>query len=289
MNLRRLQYFVKIVDVGSLTQAADILHVAQPALEPAARDAGGRGAPATAGADQARRDADRGGQGALPPRAADPAPVRAGAGRHEGGRARACRARCRSGLAPGTAAADLARAAAAHRARRAIPGIVLYLNETYGTTLSELIMNGRMDLAVLYGGTTAVHGLVVPAAAARAALPRRAAGDAGAGRDRAAQATSCDMELFLPRPYNVVRKMVDDACAGIGHRAARRGRDRIGRHPHRGDRRGPRRDDPAGVDGARGGRGLPRPGSRGSSSRRSRRRWRSASPTTCRCRSRRRR
>ena len=24
------------------------------------------------------------------------------------------------------------------------------------------------------------------------------------------------MDLFLPRPYNVVRKMVDDACAGSG-------------------------------------------------------------------------
>ena len=32
MTFRRLQYCVKIVDVGSLTQAADILHVAQPAL-----------------------------------------------------------------------------------------------------------------------------------------------------------------------------------------------------------------------------------------------------------------
>src|SRR4029453_15807540 len=32
MNLRRLKYFVKIVDVGSLTQAADLLHIAQPAL-----------------------------------------------------------------------------------------------------------------------------------------------------------------------------------------------------------------------------------------------------------------
>ena len=29
MNLRRLKYFIKIVDVGSLTQAADILHIAQ--------------------------------------------------------------------------------------------------------------------------------------------------------------------------------------------------------------------------------------------------------------------
>src|SRR6478735_4612962 len=32
MNLKRLQYFVKIVDIGNLTQAADVLHVAQPAL-----------------------------------------------------------------------------------------------------------------------------------------------------------------------------------------------------------------------------------------------------------------
>ncbi len=32
MNLRRLKYFVKIVDIGSLTQAAELLHIAQPAL-----------------------------------------------------------------------------------------------------------------------------------------------------------------------------------------------------------------------------------------------------------------
>lgn len=32
VNLRRLKYFVKIVDIGSMTQAASILHIAQPAL-----------------------------------------------------------------------------------------------------------------------------------------------------------------------------------------------------------------------------------------------------------------
>lgn len=32
MNLRRLKYFVKIVDIGSLTRAAEVLHIAQPAL-----------------------------------------------------------------------------------------------------------------------------------------------------------------------------------------------------------------------------------------------------------------
>jgi LysR family nitrogen assimilation transcriptional regulator len=32
LNLRRLKYFVKVVDIGSMTQAADVLHIAQPAL-----------------------------------------------------------------------------------------------------------------------------------------------------------------------------------------------------------------------------------------------------------------
>ena len=158
MNLRRLQYFVKIVDIGSLTQAADILHVAQPALSQQLATLEGevrqqllvrtkRGVtPTEAGkvlyrhaqlilrqCEQAQADMNAAGQGL------------SGA--------------VSVGLAPGTAAAGLAAAAAAHRARARHPGIVLYLNETYGTTLSELVMNGRMDLAVLYGGTTAVHGL----------------------------------------------------------------------------------------------------------------------------------
>ena len=41
VNLRRLKYFVKIVDIGSLTQAADILHIAQPALSQQLARAGG--------------------------------------------------------------------------------------------------------------------------------------------------------------------------------------------------------------------------------------------------------
>jgi carbonic anhydrase/acetyltransferase-like protein (isoleucine patch superfamily) len=41
VNLRRLKYFVKIVDMGSLTQAADILHIAQPALSQQIASLGG--------------------------------------------------------------------------------------------------------------------------------------------------------------------------------------------------------------------------------------------------------
>lgn len=213
MNFRRLQYFVKIVDVGSLTQAADILHVAQPALSQQIATLESetrqqllvrtkRGVTPTAAGtalyrhaqlilrqvEQARADMKAAGQGL------------SGA--------------VSVGLAPGTAAAELA-VPLLRTVRERHPGIVLYLNETYGTTLSELIMTGRMDLAVLYGGTTAVHGLSYQLLLLE---PLFLVGPGTMERpgETVALADIADLELVLPRPYNIVRKMVDDACAGAG-------------------------------------------------------------------------
>ena len=213
MNFRRLQYFVKIVDVGSLTQAADILHVAQPALSQQIATLESetrqqllvrtkRGVTPTAAGtalyrhaqlilrqvEQARADMKAAGQGL------------SGA--------------VSVGLAPGTAAAELA-VPLLRTVRERHPGIVLYLNETYGTTLSELIMTGRMDLAVLYGGMTAVHGLSFQLLLLE---PLFLVGPGTMERpgETVALADFADLELVLPRPYNVVRKMVNDACAGSG-------------------------------------------------------------------------
>jgi LysR family nitrogen assimilation transcriptional regulator len=213
MNLKRLQYFVKIVDIGNLTQAADILHVAQPALSQQLATLESevrqqllvrtpRGVtPTEAGnilyrhaqlilrqCEQARVDMKAAGEGI------------SGA--------------VSVGLAPGTAAAGLAMPLlVATRSRH--PGIVLYLNETYGTTLSELIMNGRMDLAVLYGGGQSVHGLTFQLLL-RESLYLVGPRSIPAPSDPVPLEQIGDMDLFLPRPYNVVRKVVDAACAGIG-------------------------------------------------------------------------
>lgn len=214
MNLRRLHYFVKIVDVGSLTQAADILHVAQPALSQQLATLEGevrqqlllrtkRGVTPTQAGEVLYRHAQvilRQCQQAM-------TEMRA-AGRELSGSVSV-------GLAPGTAAASLA-VPLLRTVRARHPGILLYLNETYGTTLSELVMNGRMDMAVLYGGRVAVHGL-----AFRPLLSERLflVGPRDLPAPPAAQVPLADIagrELYLPRPYNVVRKMVDDACAGIG-------------------------------------------------------------------------
>ena len=212
MNLRRLKYFVKIVDIGSLTQAAEVLFIAQPALSQQLATLEGevrqqllvrtkRGVtPTEAGkvlyrhaqiilrqCEQARVDMEAAGEGL-----SGQVSVR---------------------LAPGTAASALS-LPLLRTVRARHPGILLYLNENYGTTLSELIMNGRMDLAVLYGDK-AIHGLsflpllneplylVGPATTPPPAEPVRLV-------------DLREIELLLPRPYNVVRKLVDAAFVRAG-------------------------------------------------------------------------
>lgn len=142
--------------------------------------------------------------------------MRAGAERH-----RRCRpalsGQVSVGLAPGTAAQLLA-IPLLTEVQRQHPGIVLYFNENFGTTLSELIMSGRMDMAVIYGDRD-IHGLrflplmkeelffVCPHALGE---PRREISPAEVAR----------YDLFLPRIYNIMRKAADDAftLAGLSYR-----------------------------------------------------------------------
>jgi LysR family nitrogen assimilation transcriptional regulator len=213
VNLRRLQYFVRIVDTGSLTRAADVLRIAQPALSQQLATLEGeagqkllmrtkRGVVPTEAGKVLYRHAQ------LILRQCEQARVDMQAAAQELTGAVAV------GLAPGTAAAGLALPLL--RTVRALhPGIVLYLNETYGSTLSELVMNGRMDFAVLYAGKAAVHGLAFqPLLKERLCVvaPDRMKAPAADVpiRDLA------EVDLFMARPYNVVRRMVDEAFAANG-------------------------------------------------------------------------
>ncbi|MFO1341493.1 MAG: nitrogen assimilation transcriptional regulator NAC [Burkholderiaceae bacterium] len=213
MNLRRLKYFVKIVDIGSLTQAADLLHIAQPALSQQLATLEGevkqqllvrtkRGVTPTEAGKVLYRHAQ------LILRQCDQAQVDMdAAGRGLSGAVAV-------GLAPGTAAAGLA-LPLLRTVRARHPGVLLYLNETYGSTLSELVMNGRMDLAVLYGGRVQVHGLqFLPLL--KEPLYVVGPADQPAPPGQVPLRDLAGMDLFLARPYNVVRKMVDEAFAGIG-------------------------------------------------------------------------
>jgi LysR family transcriptional regulator, nitrogen assimilation regulatory protein len=213
MNLRRLKYFVKIVDIGSLTQAADVLHIAQPALSQQLATLEGevrqqllvrtkRGVTPTEAGKVLYRHAQ------LILRQCDQAQVdMVAAGRGLSGAVSV-------GLAPGTAAATLALPLLRIlRARH--PGVLPYLNESYGSTLSELIMNGRMDLAVLYGGKVTVHGLsFLPLL--REQLYLVGPKSLPAPPEVVPLRALAEMDLYLPRPYNVVRRLVDEAFIAAG-------------------------------------------------------------------------
>lgn len=211
MNLKRLRYFAKVVDVGSLTQAADLLHVAQPALSQQI---------VTLEAEVRQQLLVRTKRGVTPTEAGRTLY------RHAQVILRQCeqamldmKAETESiagpvsiGLAPGTAASTLG-LPLIRTLREYHPGIILYLNENYGTALSELIMNGRMDLGVLYGSRD-IHGLsFTPLLEEELFLVAR-----GVGSAEVALSELSDTELFLPRPYNVVRQLVDEAFLRAGMR-----------------------------------------------------------------------
>lgn len=212
MNLRRLKYFVKIVDIGSLTQAADVLHIAQPALSQQIATLEGefrqqllvrtkRGVtPTEAGQilyrhaqiilrqfEQAQSDVNNSGE--------------------------SLSGQVSVGLAPGTAASALA-LPLLKTVRARHPSIVLYLNENFGTTLSELVMNGRMDMAVLYSGKTGVHGLSYrPLLKEQLFLVVSPGMPAPPAQIELSKLN--DLDLLLPRPYNYLRKYVDEAFASL--------------------------------------------------------------------------
>lgn len=211
MNLRRLKYFVKVVDIGSVTQAADVLHIAQPALSQQIATLEGefrqqllvrtkRGVTLTEAGkilyrhaqiilrqfDQAKSEVVNFGQ--------------------------ALSGRVSVGLAPGTAASALS-LPLLKTVKARHPGILLHLNENFGTTLSELIMKGSMDMAILYGDKV-VHGLsFLPLLKEELFLVGPPDMKLPQGQIELVQLR--DVELLLLRPYNIVRKLVDEAFMRI--------------------------------------------------------------------------
>ncbi|MDN7184300.1 nitrogen assimilation transcriptional regulator NAC [Caballeronia sp. SEWSISQ10-4 2] len=211
VNLRRLRYFVKIVDIGSLTQAAEVLHIAQPALSQQLITLESefqqqllvrtkRGVTATEAGATLYRHA----QLILRQYEQAQADVKS-AGQTLSGSVSV-------GLAPGTGASALSLPLLTSvRARH--PDILLYINENFGTTLSELIMNGRMDMAVLYGDKP-VHGLSFQLLL-NEELFLVAPRSMGIAPGQIAVTDLRDVPLLLPRPYNYLRKYVDEGFARV--------------------------------------------------------------------------
>lgn len=205
MNLRRLKYFVKIVDIGSLTRAAEVLHIAQPALSQQV---------ATLEGELEQQLLNRTKRGVTPTEAgkllysharvilrqcelAQSAVMNAG---------EVVQGQVSIGLAPGTAASSLTMPLL-QTVREQYPDIVVYLHENSSSALNENIINGQLDMAVLYDRAPTA-GINSMALLKEDLYLVGATACPGSSVDLADVA---QMSLFLPRDYSAVRQRVDEA------------------------------------------------------------------------------
>lgn len=148
MNFRRLKYFVKIVDIGSLTRAAEVLHIAQPALSQQV---------ATLEGELNQQLLIRTKRGVTP----------TDAGKILYTHARAILRQCEQaqlavhnvgqtlsgqvsiGFAHGIAASSITMPLL-QAVRAEFPEVVIYLHENSGAVLNDKLINRQLDMAVIY-------------------------------------------------------------------------------------------------------------------------------------------
>ena len=148
MNLRRLKYFVKIVDIGSLTQAAEVLHIAQPALSQQV---------ATLEGELDQQLLIRTKRGVTPTEAGKILYTHARTILRQCEQAQLAvnnvgqtlRGQVSIGLAPGTAASAITMPLL-QTVRNELPEVMVYLQESSGTALNDKLLAGQLDMAVLY-------------------------------------------------------------------------------------------------------------------------------------------
>jgi LysR family nitrogen assimilation transcriptional regulator len=212
MDLRRLHAFVKIVDIGSITRASSVLHIAQPALSQqiAALEThfgrplllrSKRGvAPTEAGKvfykhcqlilkqlDQAEQD--------ITSSSTDVSGF------------------VSVGLAPLSLGSLLA-VQLMKAIRREHPGIVLHINENVGGVISELIMTGKMDVALIYdpGG---IPGVSFDPVQTEELYFVTTHADTENGKHINFETAVSDA-LILPSPIHTVRQVIDTTLARTG-------------------------------------------------------------------------
>ncbi|WP_323989808.1 LysR substrate-binding domain-containing protein [Nguyenibacter sp. L1] len=210
MDIRRLQAFVKIIDLGSISRAADLLNIAQPALSQqlAALESTFRQklvirsksgvTPTTAGTELYRHA-----QTLIKQLDRAMVEITTGAGPLVG--------KVSVGLSPYSAGSTLA-VELLRRVRTHLPGIVLHLTESFDDIYSELIMTGRLDMAVIHGAGPVKGVIFTPLMKEDFFLLAPASSAFRQDADGAVQlADIVDVPLLVPPKHNFVRRRIDMA------------------------------------------------------------------------------
>lgn len=204
MNLRRLKYFVKIVDIGSLTQAAEVLHIAQPALSQQV---------ATTEGEMDQQLLIRTKRGVTPTEAGKILYTHARTILRQCEQAQLAVNNVGQTLRGQVSIGSRRTAASAitmpllQTVRNELPEVMVYLQESSGTALNDKLLAGQLDMAVLYERSP-VAGIVSQPLLKEDLYLVGTRDCPGQSVDLTAVA---EMNLFLPRDYSAVRARVTEA------------------------------------------------------------------------------
>jgi len=215
MDLRQLEYFVRVAELGGFSRAATALDVAQPALSRQVR---------LLEVELRQNLLTRNGRGAVPTEAGQLLLEHARGILHQVERARDELARMRGGLAGRVALGlppSVARALAVplmRAFRKQLPNAQLSITEALSASMHEQLASGRLDLAVLYNAQP-VPGLeLIPLASDELLLVQRAERSRSAA-ERPAPVTMralSRLALVIPSRPNAIRMHVEAAMAAAG-------------------------------------------------------------------------
>lgn len=217
MDLKQLEYFVRVAELGSFTRAAVALDVAQPALSRQVR---------LLEVELRQNLLTRNGRGATPTEAGKLLLEHGRGILHQVERAREELGRVRGALA-GRVAIGLPPSAAkvltvplTREFRRQMPQASLSISEGLSVAMLESLMTGRLDIALLYNATPTAETQVTPLLEEDLFLVQRRQGKAAGPATGKAIALRevATLPLVIPSRPNAIRMLVETEMANLGCR-----------------------------------------------------------------------
>lgn len=215
MDLKQLEYFVRVAELGSFTRAAIALDVAQPALSRQVR---------LLEVELRQNLLARNGRGATPTEAGKLLLEHGRGILHQVERAREELGRVRGALA-GRVAIGLPPSVAKVLAvplirefRRRMPEATLSISEGLSVAMQESLANGRLDIALLYNAAASADTEITPLLEEDLFLVERQAKGARAAPKAVALKDIAALPLVIPSRPNAIRMLVESGLANLGLR-----------------------------------------------------------------------
>lgn len=214
VDFRKLQSFVKIIDAGSISRGAAILNTVQPALS-----------------QQIAALEQHFGQKLLIRSNSGVTPTEAGLVLYKHAQfmlkyleqasldisqaSQAIAGHVSIGLATYSSSSTLS-LPIIQEVRRSHPGIIVHINDSFGQILSELVMSGRMDMAVIYASQPIKGTSLTPLFSEELFLVADKSLQIGNLGDGAVELRSLEsLPLVLPGRGHFLRKLIDEAFARV--------------------------------------------------------------------------